>query len=50
MAEDAGITLVSLELKNGLDQKIERNFVSLKWTLPSVLEPEYLSLAQPCFN
>jgi hypothetical protein len=36
---------------DGLDQKIEeRNFASLKRTLPSVHEPEYLGLAQPCFN
>jgi hypothetical protein len=33
------------------DQKIEeRNFASLKRTLPGVREPEYLGLAQPCFN
>jgi hypothetical protein len=33
------------------DQKIEeRNFASLKRTLPGVRDPEYLGLAQPCFN
>jgi hypothetical protein len=32
-------------------QKIEeRNFSSLKRTLPGVREPEYLGLAQLCFN
>jgi hypothetical protein len=36
---------------DGLDQKIEeRNFASLKRTLPGVRESEYLGLAQPCFN
>jgi hypothetical protein len=36
---------------DGPDQKIdERNFASLKRTLPDVREPEYLDLAQPCFN
>jgi hypothetical protein len=36
---------------DGLDQKIEeKNFASLKRTLPGVRESEYLGLAQPCFN
>jgi hypothetical protein len=36
---------------DGPDKKIEeRNFASLKWTLPGVREPEYLDLAQPYFN
>jgi hypothetical protein len=46
-----GWSLRSWTRIDGPDQKIEeRNFVSLKRTLPGVREPEYLGLAQPCFN
>jgi hypothetical protein len=46
-----GRSLWSWTRMDGRDQKIEeRIFVSLKWTLPGVPEPEYLGLAQPCFN